>query len=71
MSGRTLPVLNAPLRKTVRRAALLSLLALPTLALVARSVARAQSGPAVEGSAAAADNSVIVWRIACLSSARR
>jgi hypothetical protein len=59
MSGITRPVINAPRPHTVRRAVLLSLLALPTLALAGRGVARAQSAPVADGGAAVADNSAL------------
>jgi hypothetical protein len=56
MSGIPLPVLNALGRVTVRRAGLLSLLALPALGLATFGVARAQSAGAVhDGSATPPD----------------
>jgi hypothetical protein len=59
MSGNTRPVLNAPRRSTVRRAVLLSLVALPALALVARGAAHAQSAEAASRPTGAPDNSAL------------
>ena len=42
------PITNAPRGRTVRRAALLSLLALPALAPISHGVARAQTTVAVQ-----------------------
>ena len=56
MSDITRPVINAPRRAIVRRAALLALAALPALAVVARRAAHAQSAPVVARTAGAADN---------------
>jgi hypothetical protein len=59
MSGNALPVLNAPRRSTVRRAVLLSFLALPALAVATQSAARAQSARVVARTAGALDNSAL------------
>ena len=44
------PIINAPHRRTVRRAALLALVALPALVLASRGVARAQPAAKQAGS---------------------
>jgi hypothetical protein len=58
MSGITRPILNAARRSTVRRAVVLSIVALPALGALTRGVARAQSAGAADA-AGAADNAAL------------
>lgn len=53
------PHINAPSRRTVRRATLLALVGLPALMLASRGVARAQTAHGVASTAADLDNSAL------------